>query len=463
MQAPRYPRRPRHLHRGQALLPQRDGAMERGASLAALPRGSVGTIEAAQHKSLWEQSLLAMQAPRYPRRPRHLHRGQALLPQRDGAMERGASLAALPRGSVGTIEAAQHKSLWEQSLLAIQAPRYPRRPCHLHRGQALLPQRDGAMERGASLAALPRGSVGTIEAAQHKSIWEQSLLTMQAPRYPRRPRHLHRGQALLPQRDGAMERGASLAALPRGSVGTIEAAQHKSLWEQSLLAMQAPRFPRRPRHLHRGQALLPQRDGAMERGASLAALPRGSVGTIEAAQHKSLWEQSLLAIQAPRYPRRPCHLHRGQALLPQRDGAMERGASLAALPRGSVGTIEAAQHKSIWEQSLLTMQAPRYPRRPRHLHRGQALLPQRDGAMERGASLAALPRGSVGTIEAAQHKSMWEQSLLAMQAPRFPRRPRHLHRGQALLPQRDGAMFRSFKKWAARYRPANSMIIRDNR
>ncbi|AXP01999.1 hypothetical protein DZG01_03000 [Pseudomonas fluorescens] len=30
---------------------------------------------------------------------------------------------------------------------------------------------------------------------------------------------------------------------------------------------------------------------------------------------------------------------------------------------------------------------------------------------------------------------MWEQSLLAKQAPRFQKRPHRLHRGQALLPQ----------------------------
>src|SRR5688500_1713762 len=30
---------------------------------------------------------------------------------------------------------------------------------------------------------------------------------------------------------------------------------------------------------------------------------------------------------------------------------------------------------------------------------------------------------------------MWEQSLLAMQTPRFHREPHRLHRGQALLPQ----------------------------
>ncbi|AEA68878.1 Hypothetical protein PSEBR_m847 [Pseudomonas brassicacearum subsp. brassicacearum NFM421] len=43
--------------------------------------------------------------------------------------------------------------------------------------------------------------------------------------------------------------------------------------------------------------------------------------------------------------------------------------------------------------------------------------------------------GPIFAATTGVHDFLWEQSLLAMQAPRFPGRPRRLHRGQALLPQ----------------------------
>ncbi len=145
-----------------------------------------------------------------------------------------------------------------------------------------------------------------------------------------------------------------LSLLPRGAPGRHGAdAHHRSLWEQSLLAMAVGQSAVILDVLTLSRASFAP-TGAFPGGAwgpmlttnllwELSLLPQGTPGRHGAdAHHRSLWELSLLPRGAPGRHGADAH-HRSLW-------------ELSLLPRGAPGRHGAdAHHRSLWEQSLLAM------------------------------------------------------------------------------------------------------------